>query len=75
MRDVFLGSQRNLHMTILGDIDVTSREHAAHLLSEKLLSCKNSAAHILAIPNGGVPIGFCLAKLINLDCNVITGGH
>ena len=58
-------------MTILSDTDVTTREYAAHLLSEKLLAYKNTNAHILAIPNGGVPIGFFLANRLNLDCNVI----
>jgi putative phosphoribosyl transferase len=67
----FKGHNGNLHMTILGDIDVTSREYAAHLLSEKLLAYKNTDAHILAIPNGGVPIGFFLANRLNLDFNVI----
>ena len=58
-------------MTILSDIDVTTREYAAHLLSEKLLAYKNTDSHILAIPNGGVPIGFFLANRLNLDFNVI----
>ena len=58
-------------MTILSDIDVTTREYAAHLLSERLLAYKNTDSHILAIPNGGVPIGFFLAKRLNLDFNVI----
>ena len=52
-------------------MDVTTREYAAHLLSEKLLAYKNTDAHILAIPNGGVPIGFFLANRLNLDFNVI----
>jgi len=58
-------------MTILSDNDVTSREYAAHLLSEKLLAYRNTESHILAMPNGGVPIAFFLANLLNLDFNVI----
>jgi len=58
-------------MTILSDNDVTSREYAAHLISEKLMAYRNTDSHILAIPNGGVPIGYFLAKLLNLDFNVI----
>jgi len=69
--DIVLSVQRNLHMTILGNIDVTTREYAAHLLSERLLAYKDTDSHILAIPNGGVPIGFFLANRLNLDFNVI----
>ena len=58
-------------MTILSDNNVTSRDYAAHLLSEKLLHYRNTDSHILTIPNGGVPIGFSLANLLNLDFNVI----
>ena len=58
-------------MTILSDSDVTTREYAAHLISEKLMAYRNTDSHILAIPNGGAPIGYFLAKLLNLDFNVI----
>jgi len=58
-------------MTILSDRDITTREYAAHLISEKLMAYRNTDSHILAIPNGGVPIAYFLGKLLNLDFNVI----
>ena len=58
-------------MKTLSEIDVNSRKHAAYLLAEKLLAHKNTDTHIIAIPNGGVPVGFWLSKQLNLDLNVI----
>ncbi|HEX6226468.1 MAG TPA: phosphoribosyltransferase family protein [Chryseolinea sp.] len=58
-------------MKTFNDLDVTSRKHAAYLLSERLIALKNTDASILAIPNGGAPVGFWLAKRLNLDFNII----
>jgi putative phosphoribosyl transferase len=53
------------------DVDISSRKHAALLLSDKLIRCKNTDAQVIAIPFGGVPIGFCLADHLNLDFYVM----
>ena len=58
-------------MKTLREVDVTSRKHAAFLLAEKLLIHKNTDTHVLAIPNGGAPVGFWLAKQLNLNFNLI----
>jgi putative phosphoribosyl transferase len=47
------------------------REHASRLLSEKLLSYKNSDAVIVALPPGGVPVGNHLALLLMLPLDVM----
>jgi predicted phosphoribosyltransferase len=47
------------------------RSHAAHFLVEKLFAYKNSNAVIIAIPRGGVPIGYHVAARLNLPLDVI----
>lgn len=48
-----------------------SRLHASYLLGERLGAYKNAKAVIAAIPNGGVPIGFHLAQLLQLPLEII----
>jgi len=48
-----------------------NRKQAAHLLSEKLKVYKNGNAVIVAIPHGGVPVGYYLAAELNLPLEVI----
>jgi predicted phosphoribosyltransferase len=47
------------------------RLQAAHLLAEKFLAYKNSDAIIVAVPKGGVPIGFALSELLNVSFEIM----
>jgi putative phosphoribosyl transferase len=54
------------------------RKEAAILLSEKLEKYQSSDAIILAVPRGGVPIGYEIAKNLHLPLDVILSkkiGH
>jgi putative phosphoribosyl transferase len=54
------------------------RMEAGFLLSEKLKKYKNSNSVILAIPRGGVPIGYEIAKRLNLPLDIVLSkkiGH
>ena len=54
------------------------RIEAALLLSEKLKKYQNSNSVILAVPRGGVPIGFIIAKNLHLPLDIILSkkiGH
>jgi putative phosphoribosyl transferase len=48
-----------------------NRKQAAHLLGEKLAAYKNGNAVIVAIPHGGVPVGYYLAAELNLPLDVV----
>ena len=48
-----------------------NREDAGRQLGKKLLKYKGKNAIILAIPRGGVPVGYEIAKKLNADLNVI----
>ncbi len=48
-----------------------NRQHAAYLLSERLIQYKHSDAVIMAIPHGGVPVGYYLAKELHLPLDAI----
>ena len=55
-----------------------NREDAALKLAEKLEKYKNTNGIILAIPGGGVPIGFIIAKKLKLPLEIILSkkiGH
>lgn len=55
-----------------------NREDAALKLAEKLEKYKNTNGVILAIPRGGVPIGFTISKKLNLPLEIILSkkiGH
>lgn len=58
-------------MIFVNEIGIESRKDAAHLLSDKLMVYKNTDAVVVAIPFGGVPLGFWLAKRLNLTFNVM----
>lgn len=47
------------------------RDHAGEKLAEKLKGYKKSEAYVLAIPAGGVPVGFILSKRLRLHFDVI----
>ncbi|MDP1728330.1 MAG: phosphoribosyltransferase family protein [Bacteroidota bacterium] len=49
----------------------TNRVQAGLLLAEKLGQYKNSKAIVLAIPRGGIPVGFQIAQKLNLPLDVI----
>ncbi len=54
------------------------RMEAAHLLAEKLENYKKKNAIILAIPRGGVPMGYIIAKQLDLPLEVVLSkkiGH
>jgi predicted phosphoribosyltransferase len=54
------------------------RFEAAILLAKKLEKYKNSDGIILAIPRGGVPIGYVIAKKLNMPLEVVLSkkiGH
>jgi putative phosphoribosyl transferase len=48
-----------------------NREHAGRLLAEKLYAYKNSDAIVLAVPQGGVPVGLQLAKALNVPFDIV----
>jgi predicted phosphoribosyltransferase len=43
----------------------------AHLLGEKLMAYKNSDAVIVAVPRGGVEVGYHLSNMLNLELEII----
>jgi putative phosphoribosyl transferase len=47
------------------------RKHAAHLLAEKIGGYKNSDAIVIAIPRGGVPVGYHLAQALQLPLDIV----
>lgn len=47
------------------------RKHAAQLLSERLVGYKDTNAIVVAVPRGGAPVGYHLAKILNLDFEII----
>ena len=54
------------------------RKEAGVLLSEKLEKYQNSDTIILAVPRGGVPVGYEIAKNLNLPLDIILSkkiGH
>lgn len=54
------------------------RNEAAQLLATKLAKYKNNEGVVLAIPRGGVPLGFIIAKALNLPLEIILSkkiGH
>ena len=56
----------------------TDRNEASNLLANKLEKYENSDAVILAIPRGGVPMGFIISESLNLPLEVVLSkkiGH
>jgi len=55
-----------------------NRDEAALILAEKLQDYKDTNAVILAIPRGGVPMGFIIAKSLDLPLEIVLSkkiGH
>lgn len=55
-----------------------NRTEAGRLLSEKLLHYKDTNAVVLAIPRGGVPVGYEIAKRLQLPLGILLSkkiGH
>lgn len=48
-----------------------NRIEAAEILSGKLSEFKNTDSIVLAIPRGGVPMGFTIAEILNLPLSII----
>lgn len=48
-----------------------SREQAGRMLAEKLYVYKCSRSIVMAVPQGGVPVGFHLAKTLHLPFEII----
>lgn len=56
----------------------TDRNEAGYLLANKLEKYKGTNAVILAIPRGGIPLGFIVSKELNLPLEVVLSkkiGH
>ena len=47
------------------------RIEAGLLLSEKLIKYQNSDSLVLAVPRGGVPVGYVIAKRLNLPLDIV----
>jgi predicted phosphoribosyltransferase len=55
-----------------------NRDEAALILAEKLKEYKDGNAVVLAIPRGGVPLGYIIAKSLNLPLEIVLSkkiGH
>ncbi|MBP6147249.1 MAG: phosphoribosyltransferase, partial [Flavobacterium sp.] len=62
-----------MYNTVLKD-----RVQAGLLLSEKLEKYKNSNSIILAVPRGGVPVGYVIAEKLHLPLDIVLAkkiGH
>ena len=55
---------------MFGDI-LKDRIEAGMLLSDKLLKYQNSNTVVLAIPRGGIPVGYVIAKRLNLPLDIV----
>lgn len=49
-----------------------NRHHAGELLAEKLRNLIGRESIVLAIPSGGVPVGYEIAKRLNLPLDIIV---
>lgn len=58
-------------MVLHNDAIFQNRKHAAFLLGERLMEHKDSDAIIVAVPGGGIHIGFHLAQILHLPLEVI----
>ncbi|MGN6395609.1 MAG: phosphoribosyltransferase [Mucilaginibacter sp.] len=47
------------------------RTAAGHLLAEKLSSYKNAPGLVLAVPRGGVPVAYCIARELGFPMDII----
>ena len=62
-------------MTVSNSPVLQDRIQAANLLAERLMVYKNTNALILAIPTGGIAVGYFIAKMLNLTLDVIPGSN
>ena len=46
------------------------REEAGLLLADKLMEYENTDSIILAIPRGGVPVGYAISQKLNLPLDI-----
>jgi predicted phosphoribosyltransferase len=68
----FYGSiDKRSTMVLHNDAIFQNRRHAAFLLGERLMDYENSDAIIVAVPGGGIHIGYHLAELLHLPLEVI----
>ena len=58
-------------MILHNDAIFQNRKHAAFLLGERLMDYENSDAIIVAVPGGGIHIGYHLAELLHLPLEVM----
>ena len=58
-------------MILHNDAIFQNRKHAAFLLGERLRDYENSDAIIVAVPGGGIHIGYHLAELLHLPLEVM----
>jgi putative phosphoribosyl transferase len=58
-------------MILHNDSIFQNRKHAAFLLGERLMDYENSDAIIVAVPGGGIHIGYHLAELLHLPLEVM----
>lgn len=50
---------------------IKDRIEAGFLLAEKLIKYQNSNTVVLAVPRGGVPVGYVIAKSLNLPLDIV----
>ena len=58
-------------MVLHNDAIFQNRKHAAFLLGERLMEHKDSDTIVVAVPGGGIHIGYHLAQLLHLPLEVI----
>jgi predicted phosphoribosyltransferase len=55
----------------MNDEILKDRIEAGMLLSDKLMKYQNSDSVVLAVPRGGVPVGYVIAKRLNLPLDIV----
>jgi len=55
----------------MNDEILKDRIEAGMLLSDKLMKYQNSDSVVLAVPRGGVPLGYVIAKRLNLPLDIV----
>ena len=58
-------------MVIQNEAIFQNRKHAAYLLGERLREYSNTDAVVVAVPGGGIHMGFYLAQLLGIPLDVI----
>jgi putative phosphoribosyl transferase len=68
----------NIKLPIMYNEILKDRIEAGLLLSEKLKKYQNSDTIVLAVPRGGVPVGYVIAKSLHLPLDIVLSkkiGH